>query len=145
MFLGTTVIVYGMFHFRYCSFMLLPINVKQSTVPTLKQLGESFGGVLALAVAAANPRLVDRVVLVNPATSFPRSPWPTIGPVLLATPPEAYGLLPYILAPLLANPLNMASRVVRLAPHWVMVPICQGETPPHYGWEPPLWYQQQPV
>ena len=36
-------------------------------------LGESFGGVLALAVAAAAPELVDRLVLVNPATSFETS------------------------------------------------------------------------
>ena len=45
-------------------------------------LGESFGGVIALAVAAERPDLVDRVVLVNPATSFPRSPWPRLGPLL---------------------------------------------------------------
>ena len=31
-------------------------------------LGESFGGLLAVAVAAELPDLVDRVVLVNPAT-----------------------------------------------------------------------------
>lgn len=45
-------------------------------------LGESFGGVLAVAVAAECPHLVDRVVLVNPATSYPRSVWPLIGPLL---------------------------------------------------------------
>lgn len=45
-------------------------------------LGESFGGVLALAVAAECPALVDRLVLVNPATSFKDSLWPTLGPLL---------------------------------------------------------------
>lgn len=49
-------------------------------------LGESFGGVLALAVAQARPDLVDRVVLVNPATSFPRSVWPALGPLLPRVP-----------------------------------------------------------
>lgn len=49
-------------------------------------LGESFGGVLALAVAEARPDLVDRVVLVNPATSFPRSLWPMLGPFLPQVP-----------------------------------------------------------
>ncbi len=91
----------------------LPTNATHPpTTHPFTQLGESFGGVLALAVAAANPTTVDRIVLVNPATSFPRSPWPTLGPLLLSTPPEAYALLPFVLSPLLANPLNMMSRVV---------------------------------
>ena len=45
-------------------------------------LGESFGGLLALAAASEAPELADRVVLVNPATSFPRSAWPLLGPLL---------------------------------------------------------------
>ena len=45
-------------------------------------LGESFGGVLALAVAALHPAVVDRLVLVNPASSYPQSIWPSLGPVL---------------------------------------------------------------
>lgn len=49
-------------------------------------LGESFGGLLAAAVAAERPDLVDRIVLVNPATSFPRSVWPTLGPLLPSVP-----------------------------------------------------------
>jgi pimeloyl-ACP methyl ester carboxylesterase len=72
-------------------------------------MGESFGGLLAIQLATKNPGLVDRVVLVNPATSFNRSLWPRIGPVLLQTPPEAYGLLPILLAPVLGNPINLLS------------------------------------
>lgn len=55
-----------------------------SEAPTrpVYMLGESFGGVLALAVAHERPELVDRLILVNPATSFPRSIWPTLGPLL---------------------------------------------------------------
>ena len=56
-------------------------------------LGESFGGVLALAVARERPDLVDRVVLVNPATSFQRSPWPMLGPLLPRVPKVAPTLL----------------------------------------------------
>ena len=49
-------------------------------------LGESFGAVLALAVAARRPDLVDRLVLVNPATAFQRSVWPRLGPLLPRVP-----------------------------------------------------------
>lgn len=41
-------------------------------------LGESFGGILALAIGAAVPESVDRIVIVNPATSFPESPWSSV-------------------------------------------------------------------
>ena len=36
-------------------------------------MAESFGGCLGLRVARAAPQLIDRLVLVNPATSFGRS------------------------------------------------------------------------
>ena len=36
-------------------------------------VAESFGGCLGLRVAAAAPDLVQRLVLVNPATSFARA------------------------------------------------------------------------
>ena len=52
-------------------------------------LGESFGGILAVAVAAARPDLVNRVVLVNPATSYERSAWPVLGPLLPMVPQVA--------------------------------------------------------
>ena len=72
-------------------------------------MGESFGGILAVELAARNPGLVDRVVLVNPATSYLKSLWPQIGPILLQTPQEAYGILPLLLAPVLGNPINLLS------------------------------------
>ena len=50
-------------------------------------LGESFGGVLALAVAAEYPAVVDRLVLVNPASCYPQSIWPSLGPLLPGLPP----------------------------------------------------------
>lgn len=115
-------------------------------------LGESFGGVLALAVAAACPGLVDRLggsraglgrdaahslpasnarskhsriqlmlhttlrlptphsisaVLVNPATSFPRTVWPLLGPAIAGVPEQVYGALPLALAPVLGNPVGL--------------------------------------
>lgn len=70
-------------------------------------LGESFGGVLALAVAAQVPELVDRLVLVNPATSFEESLWPLLGPLLPQVPSQAYQALPIALAPVLGNPINL--------------------------------------
>ncbi len=38
-------------------------------------LGESFGGCLALKLAIAEPELCDRLILVNPASSFKQQPW----------------------------------------------------------------------
>lgn len=41
--------------------------------PKVLLLGESFGGCLALRLAATVPHAIDRVVVINPATSFARS------------------------------------------------------------------------
>ena len=45
-------------------------------------IGESMGGMLALCVAASRPDLIKRLILVNPASSFDKSVWPTLGPAL---------------------------------------------------------------
>jgi len=77
-------------------------------------LGESFGGVLALAVAERlGPALVDRLVLVNPATSFAESVWPRAGGLLAALPEALYRVLPLALSPVLANPLALAAAAAR--------------------------------
>ncbi|XBI06860.1 hypothetical protein VPH35_134836 [Triticum aestivum] len=51
------------------------VRAEHSTSPNkpMYLLGNSFGGCLALAVAARNPRIDLILVLVNPATSFERS------------------------------------------------------------------------
>ena len=67
-------------------------------------LGESMGGLLSLGLALRRPDLVDRLVLVNPASSFDRSPWPSVGPLLPSLPEEIYGGVPYALAPVLFEP-----------------------------------------
>lgn len=72
-------------------------------------LGESFGAVLALAVAHDKTDLVDRLVLVNPATSYEKSIWPRLGPALAKLPDSVYSAIPYALSPVLGNPLAMAA------------------------------------
>lgn len=41
--------------------------------------GESFGGCLALKTVLKAPELISRLILVNPASSFHRRPWMTLG------------------------------------------------------------------
>jgi len=41
-------------------------------------MGESFGGVLAIAVAARARDAVDRLLLINPATCFEETAWPQV-------------------------------------------------------------------
>lgn len=76
-------------------------------------MGESFGGMLALLLAESCGHLcLNRVVLVNPATSFGNSIWASMGDVLPRLPPPAYEVLPFAISPLLGNPLNLARRRV---------------------------------
>ena len=75
-------------------------------------MGESMGGMLALCVAATRPDLIKRLILVNPASSFDRSVWPTLGPALPSIPGELWGALPYAIAPVLIDPVRMARGMV---------------------------------
>ncbi|MCG9893717.1 MAG: alpha/beta hydrolase [Thermosynechococcaceae cyanobacterium MS004] len=64
--------------------------------------GESFGGCLALEIAAIAPQLVHRLILVNPASAFARLPW--MGAASLLAPglsPLLYDLSATALVPLL--------------------------------------------
>jgi len=71
-------------------------------------LGESFGGLLAIAAALDSPELVDRLVLVNPATSFSQTIWPVIGPLLTQLPRDVFeSALPIAMAPILGNPVGL--------------------------------------
>jgi len=75
-------------------------------------LGESLGGVVALAAAArcaAGNIKVAHVVLVNPATSFASSPWPVLGPLLPSLPLGVYNAVPFALAPILGDPIRLAA------------------------------------
>ena len=71
-------------------------------------IGESMGGMLALCVAASRPDLIKRLILVNPASSFDKSVWPTLGPALPSIPNELWNAVPFALAPVLIDPVRMA-------------------------------------
>ncbi|KAH9754406.1 Acyltransferase-like protein [Citrus sinensis] len=61
-------------------------------------VGDSFGGCLALAVAARNPTIDLILILSNPATSFGRSQLQPLFPILKAIPDELHGAVPYLLS-----------------------------------------------
>jgi len=64
--------------------------------------GESFGGCLALKVATQAPELFDRIILINPASSFDRRPWMLWGGQIIQWFPNflyewsSVGLLPFL-------------------------------------------------
>jgi pimeloyl-ACP methyl ester carboxylesterase len=66
--------------------------------------GESFGGCLALKVVLQTPHLFDRIVLINPATSFNQRPLLRWGAQLSYWVPESfYGISALALLPFLSN------------------------------------------
>ncbi|KAF3785254.1 Acyltransferase-like protein [Nymphaea thermarum] len=71
-------------------------------------VGDSFGGCLALAVAARNPTIDLVLILSNPATSFPKSPlWPFL-PLLESIPDQLHIAVPYLLSMVMGDPVKMA-------------------------------------
>ena len=64
--------------------------------------GESFGGCLALKVAVRSPELFDKIILVNPASSFNKRPLLHFGAQLLPWMPDfvyrgaSFSLLPFL-------------------------------------------------
>ncbi|XP_027114435.1 acyltransferase-like protein At1g54570, chloroplastic [Coffea eugenioides] len=71
-------------------------------------VGDSFGGCLALAVAARNPVIDLVLVLANPATSFNRSQLQPLLPFLEAIPIEHHFTVPYLLSFVMGEPVKMA-------------------------------------
>ncbi len=70
--------------------------------------GESFGGCLALKVMVNAPELFDRIVLVNPASSFNRRPWIHWGSLLTRWLPEwLYQMTSALFLPFLASGKRM--------------------------------------
>eukprot|EP00850_Spirogloea_muscicola_P016943 SM000141S00887 [mRNA] locus=s141:318599:323764:+ [translate_table: standard] len=72
-------------------------------------IGESFGGTLALAIAARNPSMDLQLVVVNPATSFDRTPLKPLFPFLQSIPPLLYRVVPFALSTTLGDPVRMAA------------------------------------
>ena len=56
-------------------------------------IGESFGGLLATYVASRLGAKIAKLVLINPATSYDRTTWPTLGPIVASTPRRLYPLV----------------------------------------------------
>ncbi|GMP40650.1 hypothetical protein CsSME_00011016 [Camellia sinensis var. sinensis] len=71
-------------------------------------VGDSFGGCLALAIAACNPTIDLVVILANPASSFGRSQLLPLFPLLEAMPNELHITVPYLLSFVMGDPMKMA-------------------------------------
>ncbi|XXG79310.1 hypothetical protein AAC387_Pa09g0411 [Persea americana] len=70
-------------------------------------VGDSFGGCLALAVAARNPTIDLILILSNPATSFGKSQLHSFSPILEALPEELHTAVPYLLSFIMGDPVKM--------------------------------------
>ncbi len=71
--------------------------------------GESFGGCLALQLAASYPSLCQHLILVNPATSAVHQPWVSWGAsITQRLPPTLYRLSTFGLLPLLIQPQRVS-------------------------------------
>ncbi len=68
---------------------LVKTEVSADGARSIYLCGESFGGCLAMKVAALAPELFDRLILVNPASSFNRRPWISWGAQLSRHLPES--------------------------------------------------------
>lgn len=83
---------------------LIQDELSDSPQRSIYLCGESFGGCLALKVATSKPWLFDRLILVNPASSFKQRGWLSLGvqitqwmPAFLH-PGATMGLLPFLAA-----------------------------------------------
>uniref|UniRef100_A0ACD5UV07 Uncharacterized protein n=1 Tax=Avena sativa TaxID=4498 RepID=A0ACD5UV07_AVESA len=71
-------------------------------------IGDSLGGCLAISVAARNPKTDLVLILINPATSFMKTPLQTILPLLELMPSNLSVAHPHLLRYLIGEPLRMA-------------------------------------
>ncbi|XP_065853504.1 phytyl ester synthase 1, chloroplastic-like isoform X2 [Euphorbia lathyris] len=70
-------------------------------------VGDSFGGCLALAIAARNPDVDFVVILTNPGTSFDRSQLLPLIRVMEGLPEGLHSVIPYLLSSVIGNPLKL--------------------------------------
>jgi pimeloyl-ACP methyl ester carboxylesterase len=84
---------------------LIDAEQQRTTKRPIYLCGESFGGCLALKLAAHAPQLCNRIILVNPASSFAQRPELRLGANVaqwLSNPLyqlSTLGLLPFLIAP----------------------------------------------
>ncbi|MBE9077722.1 alpha/beta hydrolase [Romeria aff. gracilis LEGE 07310] len=87
---------------------LIAAEAKEKSQRSVYLCGESFGGCLALQVLTHAPQLFERVVLVNPASSFRRLLWMRLGATLsLWTPKSFYRIGMKALVPFLSEQARM--------------------------------------
>lgn len=81
---------------------LVEKELKKSPQRSVYLCGESFGGCLALSVALKAPWLFQRIILINPASSFNQRPWLSWGIPITQWIPDflhqgsSVGLLPFL-------------------------------------------------
>ncbi|KAL8544329.1 hypothetical protein ACS0TY_004752 [Phlomoides rotata] len=89
------------------------VRIEYSRAPNrpIYLVGESFGGCLALAVAARNPDIDLMLILANPATSFGKSLLQTETLLTLSAliPEQISSSLPYVLTLLFGTPVKMVT------------------------------------
>ena len=91
--------------------VLIQEELAQSAQRPVYLCGESFGGCLAMKVALKSPQLFDRIILVNPASSFNRRPWISWGSQITRWLPEPlYQASSVVLMPLLAHIDRIATK-----------------------------------
>ena len=99
------------------------VDIVRALIETVKEehpdrevqlIGESMGGAMSLFLCLKHPELVTRATVVNPASSFDRSVWPSVGPLLPQIPQILYGALPFALSPILVDPIRLATETVEL-------------------------------
>lgn len=86
------------------------VRMKHASSPSkpIYLVGDSFGGCLALAVAAHNPKIDLVLILANPATSFDRTQLQPLLPLLKSLPDEFHVIVPYLLSFIMGDPMKMA-------------------------------------
>jgi len=83
---------------------LIEAVLEEKTSRQVYLCGESFGGCLALKVAVKMPKLFQRLILINPASSFNQRPWLSFGVTITQWMPEFFHqrstlvLLPFLAA-----------------------------------------------
>ncbi|MDY7022881.1 MAG: alpha/beta hydrolase [Cyanobacteriota bacterium] len=66
---------------------LIKAELTSNPERTVYLCGESFGGCLALNIALKAPEIIDRLILVNPASSYKKQLWLQWGPFLTQSTP----------------------------------------------------------
>ena len=88
---------------------LIEAEVKEDPRRSVYLCGESFGGCLAIKVALRAPKLFERLILVNPASSISERPWMYFGiPLTRLVPESFYHFGSAIGLPVLAAPERIA-------------------------------------